>query len=544
MDVARLVLDQIAAVRSGSTRQIDVPAGVHHIDARSLPRRQCDISNHDSGLRPVLFDLTGLDGVAVVGHGAELIFRGEVVPFFIENCRDVTVSDLNIDWQRPFLSQGVVRGAADGAIDLEFDAEYPFAVCDEKLIFTGENYQSTGLVNLLAFDADRRETAFRAPDHYGLATRLSAERMDSADAVRLHGLFPTLPEVGQVMVVKHHGRTSPAVCISGCRGVRLQDVTIYHAGGMGFVAQASRDVSLRRCRVCVRPGSGRVFSTHADATHFVDCRGRIELIDCLFANQMDDATNIHGIFRRIVAHPAADRIQARVMHHQQEGVDTFGEGDTLAFYDDRTFAPIGQADIVEATKSDRRDTVYRLSHGVDLPAGHAVAMRWDHDIDVVIRNCVCCNNRARGLLISTLGKVLIEENRLHVPGSAIQFCCDANSWYESGPVEDVTVRRNLFDDCLYGVWGPALFNVNPQIDPEFRGLTVNRNIRITDNLIRTSDPRLLKAHGVEGLTFRGNTVEPTETYPHDQAGPALSLGEGVSGFDSDLDDSDLDDRVS
>lgn len=544
VDVVALILEQIAAVRSGSARQIDIPAGVHHIDARSLPRRQCDVSNNDSGVRPVLFDLTGLAGVAVVGHGAELIFRGEAIPFFIENCRDATVSDLTIDWERPFLSQGVVRGVDEGAIELAFETEYPFEVRDEKLVFTGENYQSTGLVNLLAFDADRRETAFRAPDHYGLAKRLRAERTGSRDSVRLHGPFTTLPEPGRVMVLKHHGRTSPAVCVSGCHGVSLRDVTVHHAGGMAFVAQASRDVSLKRCRVCPRPDSDRVFSSHADATHFVDCHGRIELIDCFFANQMDDATNIHGIFRRIVSHPASDRIEARVMHDQQDGVDTFGVGDTLAFYDDRTFAQIGQAEIVETTRADRRNSVYRLSHGVDLPAGHAVAMRWDHDIDVVIRGCDCRNNRARGLLISTLGKVLIEENRLHVPGSAIQFCCDANSWYESGPVEDVTVRRNVFDDCLYGVWGPALINVNPQVAPEYRGLPINRNIRITDNVIRTSDPRLLSAQGVEGLTFRGNTVCTTDTYPHDHTGPAVSLGEGVGGFDSDLGESATVDRVS
>ena len=161
-------------------------------------------------------------------------------------------------------------------------------------------------------------------------------------------------------------------------------------------------------------------------------------------------------------------------------------------------------------------------------------MRWDHDVDVVIRGCVCENNRARGLLVSTLGRVLIEENRLHVPGSAVQFCFDAGSWYESGPVEDVTIRRNEFDNCLYGVWGPALIAVNPHIAPALRGQPVNRNIRIVDNEIRTADPRLLWAHSVDGLVLRGNRVTPTDAYPRDQAGPAVTLAGAVRGFDSDL----------
>ena len=533
-DVVADVLDQLASARRGECREIRVPAGVHRVDAARLPRRLCNVSNHDSGVRPVLFDLRGLEGITIRGEGAELLFDGDVVPMLLEDCRHITVRGLTIDWTRPFLSQGEVRRTQDGLVELRFDERYPYEIRDGRLVFTGPGYESSGLVNLLAFDARRRETAFRAQDHYGLARELTAEAGSGPGVVRLRGAFPTLPEPGQIMVVKHHGRTSPGFCVSRCRGVTFEDVTVYHAGGMGFIAQASRDVSLRRCRVMVRPGSDRVFSSHADATHFVDCSGRIELIDCTFANQMDDATNIHGIFRRVVRQPAGDCIDMAVMHEQQRGVDTFAEGDTLAFFDRRTFAPLGRAELVSSEAQDRRVTRYRLSRAVDLPEGEAVAMRWDHDVDVVIRGCVCENNRARGLLVSSLGRVLIEDNRLHVPGTAVQCCFDASSWYESGPIEDVTVRGNTFDNCMYGVWGPALFAVNPHIDPARRGVAANGKLRIVDNLIRTADPRLVSAHSIESLVFKNNRVIPTDAYPRDRDGPAISLGAAVAAFETDL----------
>ena len=45
-----------------------------------------------------------------------------------------------------------------------------------------------------------------------------------------------------------------------------------------------------------KPGSGHWFSLAADATHFVYCRGKIEIRNCLFERQLDDAVNINGIY--------------------------------------------------------------------------------------------------------------------------------------------------------------------------------------------------------------------------------------------------------
>src|SRR5690606_19071233 len=102
-----------------------------------------------------------------------------------------------------------------------------------------------------------------------------------------------------------------------------------------------------------------------------------------------------------------------------------------------------------------------LAHTVNVRKGHTLAMRWDHDVDVRIAGCHARRNRARGFMISTLGNVVIENNRFHVPGSAVQCCFDGSSWYESGPIENVLIRQNTFENCLYGVWGAALFAVKP-----------------------------------------------------------------------------------
>lgn len=521
--------EQLDEVRAGRSSVIRLVPGRHEVHASALSRRTCYISNHDAGDRAVLFDLSHLDGVTIEGQGAELVFHGEVIPFLFEGCRDLTVRDLSIDWARPFLSQGLVLDADEARLDLEMDADHPFEVRNGRPVFTGVGYRSDCLHNMLAFDPVRRETAFRAPDHYGVMQSLRAEKVDPSNPhrLRLRGEFSQPTPSGQVMVIKHHTRASPGLCFIRCSGVEIDGVTVHHAGGMGFVAQASRDMTLRRCVVAPRPGSNRMFSAHADATHFTDCHGKIELLDCTFENQLDDATNIHGVYRRIDGAGRTRRVHARLVHPQQDGLHTVSTGDRLAFADDRDFSTIAMAQVTDVEHPESRSAVYTLNREVDLRDGHTVAMRWDPETDIRIAGCNAGKNRARGFLISTLGRVVIEDNDLHTPGSAIQCCCDASSWYESGPVHDLTVRGNRFQDCLYGVWGRALIAVNPVFAPSADGPAINKNIRVIDNEIVTSDPRLVFAKSAEGFVFSGNRLEVSTTYPHDQRGPVFDIDSSV-----------------
>ena len=64
--------------------------------------------------------------------------------------------------------------------------------------------------------------------------------------------------------------------------------------------------------------------------------------------------------------------------------------------------------------------------------------------DVVMRKNIIRDNRARSALITTKGKVLIEDNYFSSQMHGILIEGDNNSWYESGAVQDVTIRNNTF----------------------------------------------------------------------------------------------------
>ena len=86
--------------------------------------------------------------------------------------------------------------------------------------------------------------------------------------------------------------------------------------------------------------------------------------------------------------------------------------------------------------------------------------------DVSIRNNFFGSCRARGVLVTTPGKVVIENNIFESSGSAILISGDANGWYESGAVKDVMIRNNTFNEaCLTSMFQfcEAIISIYPEI---------------------------------------------------------------------------------
>lgn len=70
---------------------------------------------------------------------------------------------------------------------------------------------------------------------------------------------------------------------------------------MGVYGLRSENILLKAVCTVVNRSEKRRFSCAADAFHFTNCRGLIELDGCNCNGQGDDALNIHGIYARIVA---------------------------------------------------------------------------------------------------------------------------------------------------------------------------------------------------------------------------------------------------
>ena len=135
-------------------------------------------------------------------------------------------------------------------------------------------------------------------------------------------------------------------------------------------------------------------------------------------------------------------------------------------------------------------------------------LSWTPDAHIKDNRFMSC--RARGILVSTPGKVLIEGNHFESSGSAILIAGDANNWYESGAVKDVCIRNNVFAaPCLTSLYqfSEAVISIYPEIpDLEAGKEKFHRNIRILDNIFHLYDYPVLYAKSVDGLEFKGNEL--------------------------------------
>jgi hypothetical protein len=186
---------------------------------------------------------------------------------------------------------------------------------------------------------------------------------------------------------------------------------------------------------------GPYISISADATHFVNCKGYIKMIDCDFRNQKDDATNIHGWYMAVNQIIGNNKLILRWKNSGQYGVEFIRKGMPLELVNNKTMESYARliVDKVRYLNSQYAEVTFAKPLPKGIEPNHIVAED-DEYPDVLIRGCYIGNNRARGLLIGSRGHVVIEKCTFHTPGAAILFEGDGSYWFEQSGVRNVIIR--------------------------------------------------------------------------------------------------------
>jgi len=503
------------AKKQGATKLV-FPKGRYDFHPDAAFERYQFISNNDEGLKRIAFPIDGMKRFEIDGQGSEFLFHGFLSPFTIDNSSDIVLRGFSVDYVRTFHSEGKILAVTDAYADVEIPPEYPYSIENGLLKFhdgnSGKARTLYPVSAMLEFDPIKRETAYQARD-YGTGPDIRAEDLGNRHVRILRAKLKGTH--GNIFVFGPNHRQVCAIAITDSRNVAVEDVSLYHCGGMGIIGQRSRDLFVRRVQVTPAPHKNRIVSITADATHFVNCGGQVVLEDCLFELQKDDATNVHGIYVRIVSCISPTIVDVKLVHPQQFGFDFIRKGQTLELVKGPALTTYAYPVVKQVERLNKEYT--RLTFKESLPQtveiGDALAAI-DNYAALTIRGCTIRGNRARGILLNSRGPTVVENNTFHTAGAAILFEGDARFWYEQAGVSDCVIRSNRFDNCNYGVWGHALIEVGAGIDPTFRTESrYNKNIRITDNTIRFFHPALLSMYSVKGLTFAGNRLEKTEAYP-------------------------------
>ena len=186
--------------------------------------------------------------------------------------------------------------------------------------------------------------------------------------------------------------------------------------------------------------------------------------------------------------------------------------------DKTSLRPVAEARLTSIDKSDR--SRYVMTVDADLrdilaePRRYAVE-NTTRGASAIIRNCTVEYNRARSLLISTPGDVLIENCRFGSMMAGIRICGDANYWFESGNTRNVVIRNNSFTDLGIGGREPqAILQIDPIIPKDARTNDFFYHDRIVfeNNVVSTFDNQIIYALSVRSLEIKNNKFIDTGTY--------------------------------
>lgn len=511
-DATLAVKKALVFAKKNKATKLIFPKGRYDFYPDQAVERYIFTSNNDEGLKRIIFLLSGFNGFEIDGSGSQFVFHGYVSPFIIENSGHIKFKNFSMDWERTFHSEGKIISINKEGMELSFSDKFPYRVENGLLAFVDKNGTEYPYGSLLEFDVEKHETAFMADDYYYRGNQPAREISPGKVQLNIPGIKGT---PGNILVFNAAKRLCSGFLLNDCHNVSFDSLNIYHCGGMGIVGLRSKDIEIDHLTVTRSPGTERELSITADATHFVNCGGKLLIQNSLFENQMDDATNIHGIYVQVTKLISPTRVEVQLKHEQQMGFDFIRPGSKLELVHNTTMEAYDTLVVksVERINKEYTQVEFKKALPKGLVTGKDVLASIDSYPDVTIRNCIIQKNRARGMLIGSRGKVVIEDCKFHTSGAAILFEGDGSYWFEQAGVRDVIIRNNLFDNCNYGVWGNAVIQIGSGVKQEYRNISrYNRNINIHNNIFNVFDPRLIHAYSVEGLNFTNNKLTISNAY--------------------------------
>lgn len=494
------------------------PKGRYTFKPENAVERYWAVTNHDNSLKRMAFPLFGVQGFTLDGGGSTFVFHGRMSPIVLYRAKGTSLKNFTIDWDTPFHHElkMVERDEQQNAFVAEISPmTYGFQIQGQELLLNHYDWQDKIGQNI-PYDP-QTGAPYWDTRRFQLRGKTAKAKKIGENRVHLQNATRVPPPVGAVLCTYGNAptnRLAQAIHLASSCDTTIEKVTVYAGGGMGLIAERCENVTLNA--FVVTSSEKRTLATRADATHFLGCKGLVKLENCRFEHMADDGINVHGAYIKVVEYRGDRSFLCEISHRQQWGL-TFAEpGDRVMVTARETVLPIYETTVTKVkVLNERRQLVTVAKVPDELPKGLLSLENLTWYPDVIMRKNVIRDNRARSALITTKGKVLIENNVFSSQMHGILIEGDNNSWYESGGVCDITITDNVFENIGYGDDTRYPLFAAPLLRPEQRlgDRRYHRNVRFTNNRIRSFNGHFVHALSVQGLEVTGNIVELSRDYP-------------------------------
>lgn len=473
--------------------------GVHEFSpdkAMRLPMfvsNSCDAPQVPSPIGIIVEDVSHLHLKGTTGK-TTILMGGRMVEFLNDHSEDITYSGLTFDLKRPTVSEFRVVETAENSAVIRIAEKSTYQISNGRFAWTGDLGGGSLMVQQ-AIPAEGKAWRVGNWDPFSSAT---AEDLGDSKVRLTYAKGRCGMETGRQYQFRNTKRDVVSAHNNRCKNITLRDCDFHALTGMGIVSQFTDGLTYQRVRVAPPEGTIRTCPAWADVFHFSGCRGRILVDECVFSGTQDDPINVHGTHLRIVGKPAENQLLLRFMHPQTYGFAAFVPGDEVAVIHHGNLRELPgnpRRKVTAVVRQNDMECLLTLDGPAPSFGENDVIDNLSWYPDVTITNCRVDMDSCRGFLLTTRGKVLVERNTFtNCAMPAILIEDDAEGWFESGPIHDMTIRSNTFIHC--GI------SINPQTHSNDPNEPVHENIRIEDNFFQGAG---ISAKGTKNLSITGNT---------------------------------------
>lgn len=537
-DSAVGIQEAIAAAKEatdeGKEVTINFPEGRYDIYPDKAVERELYISNtvgadQNYKMKKIGIFLEDMDHVTVEGNDSLFMFHGKMTTFATIDCEDVEFKDYAVDFQVPTVIDMTVESVEGNTATIYIPECYNYEVTGTTIAwysdvspYTGQRYWS--ISDLSGYHTQREDTVKGIK--YGAGNGNAAlKNVSSIQDLGNHRVKITYSskasevQNGMCFQSRPTVRDHAGTFFWKSKDIKMTSLDIHFLHGFGMVGQHSENITMDDVDFEAPKESGRTTAGYADFVQMSGCKGTINISNCTFAGPHDDPINIHGTFNTVTAISSDRRtITVQYNHNETAGFPNFFEGDEIEFMTKGNMITVEDS-VRTVTKVDGPDgmggnmgdgsgslTTIKLTLNEAVPSDVQVNQHVVENITytptVNITNCEFKEVPTRGILVTTRKPIVIENNTFDGMSMAgIYISDDAQGWYESGPVRDVTIRNNTFTRGN----AQAIFiePTNPTVSTE---KTVHSNIKIENNTFFMYNKRVLDAKSVKDLTFKNNKI--------------------------------------
>lgn len=418
---------------------------------------------------PVAFFLKDLANVTLDFQGATIVLHGRITPFIIDNCKNVKLKNLKLDYDRPFYTQAHVLECDTKHMKVRIDDGFRYRVDGEGYLYavsdTWEKKLNVGDCLLWLFDRTGEKEypiilSLFGPEIFPWENpampvgKILVE--EDGDCLIFKGDFPgswNTNNGNNSLVFTHEARDKCSVIALNSENIYVEDFILIHGAAYAIMAMNCKNMYFDNFSMSMNyNGNGRLVTNNADAIHFFNCKGDFVLKNSYMDGMLDDTVNIHNSYLKIFDIGGDKLVCKFVGKAITLDCPVFVAGDSISVLRGRTQEKKGEY-VIQSVSLDYENSqfVFTLDREIssEVEVGDIIENLSGHPT-ILLDNCEF--GRFRGTMrLQSRNHTVVRNCKFNNKGVSIIFTGDTVYWYESGPVNDFLMEGCSFPHTNFGI---------------------------------------------------------------------------------------------